>query len=139
MRKADQGKYIMIVEDAADERDAARLVLEIEGYDVVALASGEEALEYMRRGGDPPQMILLDLMMHGINGWDFRRAQLADPCLAAVPVVVCSGDNRLDEKAEALGVVDRLPKPIDQKALLELAAIHYGDRTSRREGPEHLH
>lgn len=129
MRNADHSKYIMIVEDAADERDAARLILEIEGYDVVALASGEEALAYMRRGGDPPQMILLDLMMHGINGWDFRQSQLADPAIAAVPVVVCSGDNRLDEKAAALGVVDQLPKPIDPKLLLELAALHCRDRT----------
>lgn len=128
MTNADHSEYIMIVEDAPDERDAARLVLEIEGYDVVALASGEEALAYMRRGGDPPRMILLDLMMHGINGWDFRRAQLADPSIAAVPVVVCSGDSHLDEKAEALGVVDRLPKPIDQKMLLALAARHCRDR-----------
>ena len=54
----------------------------------------------------------------------FRKAQLADPRLASVPVVVCSGDGRLDEKAEALGVVDRLPKPIDQRALLSFAALH---------------
>lgn len=128
MTKADPSDYIMIVEDVPDERDAARLILELEGYDVVALANGQEALEYMRRGGEPPQMILLDLMMHGINGWDFRRAQLADPAIAAVPVVVCSGDNRLDEKAAALGVVDQLPKPIDPKLLLERAAFHCRDR-----------
>jgi CheY-like chemotaxis protein len=116
--------YVMIVEDVRDERDAARLILELEGYRVVALPSGREALEYMR-SGDPPRMILLDLMMHGINGWDFRTAQLADPRIADVPVVVCSGDGRLDEKAAALGVVDQLPKPIDQAALLELVALHY--------------
>ena len=127
MTAPDRGKYILIVEDVRDERDAARLILELEGYDVVAVPSGQEALEYMRRG-DPPRMILLDLMMHGINGWDFRKAQLSDPRLKAVPVVVCSGDGRLDEKAEALGVVDQLPKPIDQRALLRFAAIHCGNQ-----------
>jgi CheY-like chemotaxis protein len=129
MTISDLRSYILIVEDVADERDAARLILELEGYDVVAVPSGQEGLTYMREG-TPPRMILLDLMMHGINGWDFRKAQLADPRLAGVPVVVCSGDGRLDEKAEALGVVDQLPKPIDQRALLRFAAIHCGDRTA---------
>ena len=119
----DRGEYILIVEDVRDERDAARLILELEGYDVVAVPSGQEALEHMR-SAEPPRMILLDLMMHGINGWDFRKAQLADPRIASVPVVVCSGDGRLDEKAEALRIVDWLPKPIDQGALIRLAALH---------------
>jgi twitching motility two-component system response regulator PilH len=119
----DRTNYILIVEDVRDERDAARLLLEIEGYQVVAVASGEDALEYMRRG-ELPRMILLDLKMHGTSGWAFRTAQLSDPRLAAVPIVVCSGDGRLAEKAEALGVVDQLAKPIDQRALLRLVARH---------------
>ena len=121
MTTVDRAGYVLIVEDVRDERDAARLILEIEGYCVIALASGDEALEYMRHRA-PPRMILLDLKMHGTNGWDFRTAQLADPRLAAVPVVVCSGDGRLSEKAQALGVIDQLPKPIDHRALLRLAA-----------------
>jgi twitching motility two-component system response regulator PilH len=123
MTISDHTHYILIVEDVRDERDAARLVLETEGYHVIAVASGEEALEYMRRG-ELPCMILLDLKMHGTNGWDFRTAQLSDPRLAAVPIVVCSGDGRLAEKGEALGIVDQLPKPIDQKALLRLVTHH---------------
>ncbi len=121
MTVMDGTNYILVVEDVRDERDAARLILENEGYHVIAVASGQEALEYMQRG-ELPRMILLDLKMHGTNGWDFRTVQLADPRLAAIPVVVCSGDGRLDEKAEALGIVDQLPKPIDQKTLLKLVA-----------------
>ena len=117
--------YVLIVEDVRDERDAARLLLEIEGYRVIAVASGEEALEVMR-DGNPPRMILLDLKMHGTNGWDFRTAQLSDPRLAAIPIVVCSGDGRLDEKADALGILDQLAKPIDHVALLRLVARHCG-------------
>jgi twitching motility two-component system response regulator PilH len=121
MMPTDCTNYILIVEDVCDERDAARLTLEIEGYNVIAVASGQDALDYMRRS-EPPCMVLLDLKMHGTNGWDFRTAQLADPRLAAIPIIVCSGDGRLDEKAEALGIVDQLAKPIDQKVLLRLVA-----------------
>jgi twitching motility two-component system response regulator PilH len=113
--------YILIVEDVRDERDAARLILEIEGYRVVAVATADEGLEHMRHA-ETPCMILLDLRMRGVNGWEFRQAQLADPRLAAIPVVVCSGDGRLVEKAEALGIIDQLPKPIDHAALLGLVA-----------------
>jgi CheY-like chemotaxis protein len=121
MMPTDRTNYILIVEDVRDERDAVRLILEIEGYNVIAVASGQDALEYMRRG-EPPSMVLLDLKMRGTNGWDFRTAQLADPRLAAIPVIVCSGDGRLDEKAEALGIADQLAKPIDQRVLLRLVA-----------------
>ena len=123
MTIANGTNYILIVEDVRDERDAARLILETEGYHVIAVASGQDALEYMRRR-EPPRMILLDLKMHGTNGWDFRTAQLSDPRL-------CSGDGRLDEKAEALGIVDQLPKPIDQRTLLRLVA-HYCEQLACR-------
>jgi CheY-like chemotaxis protein len=116
--------YVLVVEDVEDEREAVRLTLELEGYNVVAVATGDEGLAHMR-GVDPvPRLILLDLKMHGTNGWDFRIEQLQEPRLARVPVLVCSGDGRLAEKAHALGVKAQLPKPIDQKALLALVATH---------------
>ena len=113
---------IVIVEDCCDEREALRLTLEIEGYNVVALAGAQEALDYMRSTAPPPSMILLDLMMHGTNGWEFRTEQLRDSRMARIPVVVCSGDGRLPEKAVALGIPEHLEKPIDYGALLELVA-----------------
>jgi CheY-like chemotaxis protein len=114
----NDGHYILIVEDSRDEREAVRLSLEIEGYHVVAVAEGREALEYMRRADPPPCMIMLDLMMRGTNGWEFRTEQLRDARLASIPVVVCSGDGRIAEKAFALGIMDNLEKPIDYDALL---------------------
>jgi CheY-like chemotaxis protein len=116
--------YIMVIEDARDERDAAQLILEIAGYQVTAVANGEQALSYMRAADPPPCMILLDLMMHGTNGWEFRTEQLRDARLASIPVVVCSGDGRLTEKALALGIVGQLMKPIDPTALLRLVGEH---------------
>jgi CheY-like chemotaxis protein len=116
--------YIMVIEDVRDEREALQVRLEIEGYHVTAVASGDQALAFMRTATLAPCMILLDLMMHGANGWEFRKAQLRDPRLASIPVVVCSGDGRLAEKAEALGVVSQLLKPIDPSVLLALVASH---------------
>jgi len=123
MTTLDRRSYVLVIEDAPDERDAVRLILELAGYDAVAVASGEEALQHLR-GNELPSMILLDLMMHGTSGWDFRAAQLSDARLAIIPVVVCSGDGRLDEKAEALRVVEQLAKPIEPNALLALVALH---------------
>jgi twitching motility two-component system response regulator PilH len=120
----DSSDYVLIVEDVEDERDAVRLTLELEGYNVIAVATGDEGLAYMRGVDRVPRMILLDLKMHGTNGWDFRIEQLQEPRLARVPVLVCSGDGRLAEKAHALGVRAQLAKPIDQKALLALVAAH---------------
>jgi len=69
-------------------------------------------------------MILLDLMMAGMNGWEFRAEQLRDLRLSPIPVIVSSGDGRVIEKACALGITEHLEKPIDFGALLGLAA-HY--------------
>jgi CheY-like chemotaxis protein len=76
----------------------------------------------MRSTAPLPSMILLDLMMHGTNGWEFRTEQLRDSRMAPIPVVVCSGDGRLTEKAVALGITEHLEKPIDYGALLEVVA-----------------
>jgi len=120
----EQDHYILIIEDSRDEREALRLTLQVEGYNVVAVTEGHEALDYMRGAAPPPFMILLDLMMGGMNGWEFRAEQLRDPRLSPIPVVVSSGDGRVIEKAFALGITEHLEKPIDVGALLGLVA-HY--------------
>jgi CheY-like chemotaxis protein len=114
----DQKHYIMIVEDSVDERDALALLLRAEGYDVVGVGGGREALAYLGQVEPPPCIILLDLMMLGLNGWEFRSAQLRDARLAPIPVLVTSGDGRLREKALALGITEHFEKPIDFDALL---------------------
>ena len=63
---------ILVVEDNADVRDAWEALLEGEGYRVVSAASGREALRWLRSSEVMPALILLDLIMPGMNGWDFR-------------------------------------------------------------------
>src|SRR5262245_24697691 len=80
---------ILIVEDDADLRDMMAQLLTLEGFKTETVANGRDALEYLQKG-DPPDLILLDLMMPVMDGWEFRRRQREDPALANVPVVVLS-------------------------------------------------
>ena len=115
--------YILIVEDDFDIRDALMQILEEEGYGVRGAANGQEALELLAR--EPaPKLILLDLMMPVMNGWQFRAEQLKDPRLAGVPVLVISADPHLQLKAESLGAVGLLKKPISLDELLVAVKSH---------------
>jgi CheY-like chemotaxis protein len=102
---------ILIVEDDFDIRDALTQILEEEGYTVATAANGREALDALA-GGPMPSLILLDLMMPIMNGWQFRAEQLKDARLASVPVLVISADPHLQAKVAMLGAVGILKKPI---------------------------
>jgi CheY-like chemotaxis protein len=115
---------VLIVEDDPDVREMLAMLLVTEGFHAVAAEDGLEALHLLRavlhRAPQVPCMILLDLMMPRLSGNEFRRAQLGDPTLAAVPVAVMSGAVDLDQRAQALGAVATLSKPIDCELLLKV-------------------
>lgn len=106
----------MIVDDDADIRMAVQIVLETYGYCVITANDGAEALAKLE-AGERPCLIILDLMMPGMDGQQFREAQLADPALAKIPVVVLSGDYKVGERAAEMGV-EGLRKPIQLPKLL---------------------
>ena len=108
---------VMVVEDDYAIRETLRELLEDEGYHVTPAANGAEALARLRSDGNP-QLILLDLMMPVMDGWQFRRAIERDPELAHIPVIVISADHGLDQKAGALHVQGYLPKPFELDQLL---------------------
>jgi CheY-like chemotaxis protein len=108
---------ILLVEDDFDLRDALIPILEYEGHQVVGAANGREALDRLRSGAKP-SLILLDLMMPVMNGAEFRAEQLRDPALASIPVVVVSADPAARSKAEVMGAVGCIQKPLDIDALL---------------------
>src|SRR5579864_2749109 len=101
---------VLIVEDDADLREMMAQLLALEGYQTAAVANGREALEYLQQE-NVPNLILLDLMMPVMDGWEFRRHQQANPALAAVPVIVLSA---LDQSRTAgVNAEAILKKPLD--------------------------
>ena len=109
---------VLIVEDDADLREMMAQLLSLEGFQSATVANGREALEYLHNGHPKPEVILLDLMMPVMDGWEFRRKQQADPDVADVPVIVLSALDRAraaDVDAQAF-----LKKPLDFDLLLQL-------------------
>jgi CheY-like chemotaxis protein len=88
----DARGQLLVVEDDPDIRDTLAEALAWEGYDVTTASNGLEALELLR-GGLHADVILLDLMMPVMSGWEFRRVQQDDPALAGIPVVVLSASS----------------------------------------------
>ena len=116
-------RHVLVVDDDPDIRSAIADILELRGYQVTAAANGLEALEQLRQGLRPC-VILLDLMMPILNGWEFCAEQRRDAALAALPVVVISGDGSTNRKAADLGVTEFLRKPLELAAILEVVGLH---------------
>jgi CheY-like chemotaxis protein len=113
-----QGKTIFLIEDDFDIREAFTEVLHDLGYSVECAADGVTALEQLRQQSKPC-LILLDLMMPNMNGYQFRNEQLKDPLLADIPVVLLTADGKVDQKAADLGGLEYLRKPVDISHLVE--------------------
>jgi CheY-like chemotaxis protein len=109
---------IVVVDDDTDVRETLGEVLAEEGYSTRLFESGREALDFLRAGG-APALILLDLMMPEMNGWQFREEQLKDERLREIPVVVITA-SRLD--GGALQAREVLFKPIGLGELVD--AVH---------------
>jgi CheY-like chemotaxis protein len=113
-----RGSVILVVDDDLDVRTILAEILSDEGYSVETAANGHEALERLE-GGVRPSMILLDLMMPVMDGWEFRRRQLASPTLASLPVVVFTAHANAQEAASRMSAARGLDKPVDIHALLQ--------------------
>jgi CheY-like chemotaxis protein len=116
---------ILIVEDEPNIREVLAAVLEDEGYQTISAANGLEALTHLRQSPDRPGLILLDLGMPVMTGWEFREEQQREPALANIPVIVMSATLHLDQTAAGLNAVDCLDKPIDLDTLLGVIEHYY--------------
>jgi CheY-like chemotaxis protein len=115
---------VLIVEDDPETREMLRQLLATEGFYALAAEDGLEALHLLRtvrhRAPKAPCLVLLDLKMPRLGGNEFRRAQLGDPTVANVPIAIMSGASDLHERAEAMGAVATLAKPLDVDRLIEV-------------------
>jgi CheY-like chemotaxis protein len=115
-------KTILIVEDDESIREAMRLYLEVDGYAVKTAGDGKEALELLAR--EPaPQMILLDLMMPVMDGYEFLRVRKMDAALSRIPVVIVSA---FSGELPGVNVQGMVGKPVDFDRLRELMRRYVG-------------
>jgi CheY-like chemotaxis protein len=119
---SDQQRPVLVVDDDAASREGLITILRVEGYPVTGAADGEEALEVAR--AVHPCLILLDLIMPVIDGFQFRAAQLQNPELANTPVVLISALDDDAQIARRIGPMNELRKPIDVDALLAVVALY---------------
>lgn len=102
---------ILLVEDDVETRGTLSAILAGEGYDILTAGDGREALEVLER--QVPALIVLDLIMPGMDGWQFLQRLNGDDDFAMIPVVVASAADR-----EPAGVAGFFPKPLDVSGLL---------------------
>jgi CheY-like chemotaxis protein len=117
-REVGPHKLVLVVDDDPDVRESLQHVLGIHGHPVATAADGAEAMELLRRLRRRPCVILLDLMMPGMNGFEMRAELEADPDLAQIPVVVITGAGVLVEERASSLPNEVLRKPFELKALL---------------------
>lgn len=117
--------FILVIEDNWAIRTATVRLLKNAGYKVGSAPNGLDAMRYLYSHA-LPRLILLDLNMPVMDGWQFRVRQQQDPVLSRIPVVLVSSEDDLEETAEALHARSCLHKPIEANALLELVAQPVG-------------
>ncbi|HXW07522.1 MAG TPA: response regulator [Vicinamibacterales bacterium] len=112
---------VLLVEDNEDVREMMSVALELAGIRVIAAANGRDALHVLETGTELC-LILLDLMMPVMDGWQFRAILSKDPRRAQIPIVVVSAMTA--EMALRMGATAYLPKPVDLDRLLEIVSSH---------------
>jgi len=111
---------ILLIEDDLDLLAVETQLLNDEGYAVTVATNGQEALTLLRASDQRPLpcLILLDLMMPVMDGWQFRAEQIRDPRLADIPVVLLTADGGAAEKRARLAAAAALTKPVTVLQLL---------------------
>jgi len=109
-------KTVLVIEDNAIAREGLSVVLRRHGYRIAMAADGGEALAYLQ--GARPDLILLDMLMPGVDGWQFLEEMRRLPLLSSVPVIITTGS--IITRAWALdhGATGFLKKPFDEEDLL---------------------
>lgn len=112
--------HILVVDDERLDRDLLQVILQSEGYRVSTAASGEDALDSLSRSC--PNLVLLDVMMPGVDGYTVAAKIKSHPSTSAVPVILLTGLDDSNSRSHGLrvGAEAVLAKPVDRAALCEL-------------------
>lgn len=115
-------KTILVVDDSPTERFALSEALTRNGYQVVTAESGEEAI--IKSKSENPDLILMDVVMPGMNGYQATRTISRDPVTGKIPVIICTTKAQETDRIWGLrqGAIDYMVKPLDHAKLLERIA-----------------
>ena len=116
-RRGEGRRLILIVDDDDRLREFVRVNLEMEGYSVREAASAEEGLASLE--AEPPDLILLDVMMPQVDGWEMLRRVQERHGVGSIPVVMFSGQLEAGDEAAERGAQGFVGKPFDLRALIE--------------------
>ena len=113
---------VLVVDDDADMIEVIQLVLQDAGYRTRSALNGQEALEAVESGG-MPALIVLDMLMPVMNGWQFAEAFHA-LYGRDVPIVVATAAEHVRSRSDGIGAVGVLPKPFEVSDLLRVVSRH---------------
>jgi len=117
---AEEKKKVLCIEDEPEMIDLIKLILERKGFEVLGAVGGKEGLEVIRR--EMPDLILLDLMMPEVDGWEVFRQMRADEQLKDIPVIVVTAKAQSIDKVLGLHIAkvdDYVTKPFGPQELLK--------------------
>ena len=120
MSREKKSAHILVVEDDPDIRESVVEILVDEGHVVTSAGDGREALDLLHSASPAPDLILLDLMMPVMSGYQFREEQLKLPAFAGIPVLVVTADVNARAKVESLKAAGFVQKPLKIQPLLDL-------------------
>lgn len=117
---AEEKKKVLCIEDEPEMIDLIKLILERKGFEVLGAVGGQEGLNVIRR--EMPDLILLDLMMPEVDGWEVFRQMKADELLKDIPVIVVTAKAQSIDKVLGLHIAkvdDYVTKPFGPQELLK--------------------
>ncbi len=117
---ANPSRKVVCVEDEVEMIDLIRLILSRRGFEVIGANGGREGLEIIR--AELPDLVLLDLMMPDVDGWQVYQQLKADPATAEIPVIVVTAKAQNIDKVLGLHIArvdDYIPKPFSLQELVD--------------------
>lgn len=110
---------VLVVDDEPEIRELCRVNLEFDGYEVLEAGNGHEGLRMIR--DERPDVVFLDLMMPGLDGWEVLRAVKEDDATASIPVVLLTAKSGEDDQLRGWeeGILEYVGKPFNPLALTE--------------------
>lgn len=118
-------RTVLIVEDEESIRQVLQMMLELENFHVLVAANGREAITQLAESATAPDLILLDLMMPVMNGWEFVDAIRKDGKFSSIPIIVVTA---FRDKAETIKADDIIFKPIDFDVLVQTIQKYFAPK-----------